>query len=72
MYHMHTLGASKCMHVVHSVSFRKVLVLGRHTLTQRRQPYIDLYRPCAWEVGIPNSIGFFFMDITPNMIYSVI
>ena len=21
MYHMHTLGASKCMHVVHSVGF---------------------------------------------------
>ena len=21
MYHMHTLGASKCMHVVHSVDF---------------------------------------------------
>ena len=29
---MHTLGAFKCMHVVHSVGFRKVLVLGRHTL----------------------------------------
>ena len=28
MYHMRTLGASKCMHVVHSVGFRLVLVLG--------------------------------------------
>ena len=33
MYHMHTLGASKCMHVVRSVGFRSVLVLGRHTLS---------------------------------------
>ena len=32
MYYMHTLGASKCMHVVHSVGFRFALVLGRHTL----------------------------------------
>ena len=32
MYHMHTLDAFKCMHVVHSVGFRITLVLGRHTL----------------------------------------
>ena len=32
MYHMHTLGASKCMRVVHSVGFRSVLLLGIHTL----------------------------------------
>ena len=28
MYHMHTLGASKCMHVIHSVGFAIVVVLG--------------------------------------------
>ena len=35
MYHMHTfgaLGASKCIHVVNSVGFRILLVLGRHNL----------------------------------------
>ena len=32
MYHMHTFSDSKCMHVVHSVGFRSVLVLGIHTL----------------------------------------
>ena len=36
MYHMHTLGASKCMHVVHSVGFRWVLVLGGSTLDHSR------------------------------------
>ena len=30
MYHMHTLGASKCMHVVHSVGFGEFyLILAR-------------------------------------------
>ena len=32
MYHIHTLGASKCMHVVHSVGLRSLLVLGGSTL----------------------------------------
>ena len=32
MYHMHTLGASKCMHVVHSVGF----AMGGFTLTALR------------------------------------
>ena len=32
MYYMHTLDASKCMHVVHSVGFRSVLVLSIHIL----------------------------------------
>ena len=30
--HLETPNASKCMHVVHSVGFRILLVLGRHTL----------------------------------------
>ena len=32
MYYMHTFGSTKCMHVVHSVGFRKLLVLGWLTL----------------------------------------
>ena len=32
--HLKALGAFKCMHVVHSVGFRIVLVLGRHTLLE--------------------------------------
>ena len=28
MYHMHTLGASKCMHVVQSVGFAIVVAFG--------------------------------------------
>ena len=28
MYHMHTLGASKCMHVVHSVGFAIAIGFG--------------------------------------------
>ena len=31
MYHMHILDASKCVHVVHSVGFKSVLILGIHT-----------------------------------------
>ena len=32
MYHIHTFGASKCMHVIHSVGFKKLLILGRLTV----------------------------------------
>ena len=36
MYHLHTLGAFKCMHVVHSVEvLRSVVVLGTHTLCKK-------------------------------------
>ena len=34
--HLEALGASKCVHVAHSVGFRMVLALGRHTLIVRR------------------------------------
>ena len=30
--HLEAPNASKCMHVVHSVGVRKLLVLGRHTI----------------------------------------
>ena len=32
MYHMHTLGASKCMHVVHSVGFAIAVGFGQFYL----------------------------------------
>ena len=32
---MHTLGASKCMQVVHSVGFATLLVLGGSTLSRQ-------------------------------------
>ena len=41
MYHMHTLGAFICKHVVHSVGFRKVLVLCRHTYAQKSSRALD-------------------------------
>ena len=31
MYHMYILDASKCVHVVHSIGFKSVLILGIHT-----------------------------------------
>ena len=35
MYHMHTLGASKCMHVVHSVGFAFGVGFGWFYLIKR-------------------------------------
>ena len=37
MYHMHTLGASKCMHVVHSVGF--AIAVGFNGSTLFREHY---------------------------------
>ena len=55
MYHVHTFGsirnhapnASKRTHVVHSVGFRKLLVLGRFTLYE----FGVSYNMCHMHVG---------------------
>ena len=40
MYHMHTLGASKCMHVVHSVGFAITVGFGWFYLIGHSQLHI--------------------------------
>ena len=49
---MHTLGASKCMHVVHSVGFRSVLVLGGFTFHDFGSALRRLFDTFVWALGL--------------------